>query len=254
MLLTLTAAACFGAGLGTGWLLWGRRDRPPSMSTAPGNADIEGLVFALVNKERAAHGLGGVRPEAGLANVARFHSLDMLRRRFMAHDNPDGEAPADRVARGHRTLLACKVAENLASLTSSVPDSPQEAASRLMDGWMKSPGHRANILDRGVDSLGVGIIQQGGEVRGTQVFAKHCGYLRSPLPATATTVGINVTIDSAPGQPKFWTTAASQDSPTHPYRPGQVEPVPAGRHQLHVYYHVDGTSYRGAFGPSFVVR
>jgi uncharacterized protein YkwD len=258
LLLAITGAAAFAAGLGAGWAIWGRKEKPrPTVATRPVSgqiAQIEARVLELVNRERAGQRLGPVRPEAGLAEVARIHSLDMLRRKYMAHENPEGEGPADRVARGHRSLLACKVSENLALRTTSQVVTAEDAATRFMDGWMKSPGHRANILDGEVDTLGVGVVQEGGELRGTQVFAKFCGNLTTPLPPSAGSGGIDVAVESGPAEPGFWTTQSRSGATRYAYRPGQPQPLPAGAHQLHVFFPEGGNRYHGSYGPRFVVR
>jgi uncharacterized protein YkwD len=85
----------------------------------------------------------------------------MVRRGFFAHENPDGKQVWDRaVAAGYAYR---KVAENIAA--------GQRTAEEVVRGWMESPGHRANILDRDLTQIGVGRAEGGSyDVYWTQVF------------------------------------------------------------------------------------
>ncbi|MBD3247802.1 hypothetical protein GF382_00755 [Candidatus Falkowbacteria bacterium] len=60
--------------------------------------------------------------------------------------------------------------------------SAAEIASDMVDGWMNSPGHRANILEGDFDRAGVGLSYVNGYIIGTQVFIRKvdCGYLGGP--------------------------------------------------------------------------
>jgi uncharacterized protein YkwD len=70
----------------------------------------------------------------------------MAARNFFDHNNPDGKSPFDRMtAAGYRYRMA---AENIAAGYAT----PQA----VVDGWMNSPGHRANILNCGLTQIGVG--------------------------------------------------------------------------------------------------
>lgn len=57
-------------------------------------------------------------------------------------------------------------------------ESPEETMDQMVDGWMNSPGHRANILDFDFDEAGIGLSYVNGYIIGTQVFIKKasCGY------------------------------------------------------------------------------
>ena len=118
-------------------------------------------VVALTNAERARHGLRALTIDARLARAAQAHSADMVRRAFFAHGNPDGLQVWDRaVAAGYAYR---KVAENIAA--------GQRTPAEVVRGWMDSPGHRANILDRDLTQIGVGRVEGGSYgVYWTQVF------------------------------------------------------------------------------------
>jgi hypothetical protein len=120
-----------------------------------------GEVVERTNAERARHGLAPLTTDARLAAAAQAHSADMVRRGFFAHENPDGKQVWDRaVAAGYAYR---KVAENIAA--------GQRTAEEVVHGWMESPGHRANILDRDLTQIGVGRAEGGSyDVYWTQVF------------------------------------------------------------------------------------
>ncbi|WP_431871982.1 CAP domain-containing protein [Nocardiopsis eucommiae] len=102
-------------------------------------------VVTLVNSERAANGCGALRVDSKLTSAAQEHSEDMDARDYMAHDNPDGEGPGDRAERhGYGSWGAENVAKG------------QTSAEQVMDAWMNSPGHRANILNCDLVAIGVG--------------------------------------------------------------------------------------------------
>jgi uncharacterized protein YkwD len=131
----------------------------PVAAAVPANLGAEDQVLALVNAERAAAGCAALADDAGLAAVARAHSADMRDRGFFDHTNPDGLSPFDRAERAGLSARA----ENIAY--------GQQDAAEVMDSWMNSPGHRANILDCSLTRLGVGVAEGAGGPWWTQLFA-----------------------------------------------------------------------------------
>ncbi len=152
--------------------------------------DLERRVHELTNKQREKNKAGVLRLDEELSRIARGHSADMARRRFFAHVNPDGK---DATARGKRAGYVCRkvdgtsftegLAENIyqGSLYSSIRItgtsqaydwySFDDLAEEPVKGWMNSPGHRRNILDRNFGGEGIGIaIDDQGKVLVTQVF------------------------------------------------------------------------------------
>ena len=117
-----------------------------------------------VNRVRARHGLPPLVPAPVLIQVARAHSEDMVRRHYFDHQDPDGRRAADRVTASG--IKWSKVSENLA-MNSGMDDPVAQA----VEGWMESPGHRANILDPVVTHTGVGLAEENGSYTFTQVFA-----------------------------------------------------------------------------------
>ncbi|WP_129311067.1 sigma-70 family RNA polymerase sigma factor [Streptomyces sp. L2] len=130
---------------------------PPAQS-AP--SDTVSQVVALVNKERATAGCGPVTENAQLEKAAQGHSDDMAARNFFDHTNPDGADPGQRItAAGYRWST---YGENIAM--------GQQTPQAVMDAWMNSPGHRANILNCSFKDIGVGVHRGSGGPWWTQDF------------------------------------------------------------------------------------
>lgn len=106
----------------------------------------EHSVFQMVNDIRADYGLPPFTYDPTLSAVARAHSEDMRDRNFFHHVNPDGLNPGQRMsAAGIRWSMW---AENIAA--------GQTSPQMVVNSWMNSPGHRANILGS-CKKLGVGL-------------------------------------------------------------------------------------------------
>lgn len=134
--------------------------RPSAPAPGPAPAGVAGQVIALVNSERAAAGCGPLKEDPQLRNAAQGHSDDMAARGFFDHTNPDGADPGKRTtAAGYRWST---YGENIAR--------GQQTAESVMDSWMKSPGHRANILNCSFKDIGVGIHSGPGGPWWTQNF------------------------------------------------------------------------------------
>nr|WP_306664883.1 CAP domain-containing protein [Streptomyces sp. Rer75] len=108
-------------------------------------AAAEKAVIALVNQERAAAGCQPVTEDRKLAQLAQDFSDDMAIRDFFDHTSPDGEDPWDRAKLAGILDLG---GENIGR--------GQTTAQDVMDSWMDSPDHRANILNCQYKTLGVG--------------------------------------------------------------------------------------------------
>ena len=138
-------------------------------------ADIERLVHDRINDERVDRKLSALGVDRQLSAIARAHSEDMARRNFFSHVNPDGDDPT---ARGKRAGYECHkefgrliregLAENL--FEASLPRRQDEIVRASVRGWMNSPGHRRNILEKGYDRTGVGVAASGDRIYITQLF------------------------------------------------------------------------------------
>jgi len=133
-------------------------------------------LLRLANEERHRYGLGTLAFNAELAKAAQRHADDMARSMTLSHSGPsDGSNLGDRVMRGTRYQYA-SVAENLHW---QYPDNdPVEAH----DGWMKSPGHRRNLLNGEYADVGLGYSTDGTASNHfyVQVFGKPSTAASSP--------------------------------------------------------------------------
>jgi uncharacterized protein YkwD len=148
----------------------------PPVSSAPAPSlgptdELEQRLVAVTNGQRTRVGLRPLDREAGLSAAARRHSQDMLRRRFFAHVNPEGQTPADRVAR-IPGLAIRPVGENIWMWSGSSRPSADALVAQAVAEWMASPEHRANILMAGYTRLGVGAAVDASDVRLTELFVE----------------------------------------------------------------------------------
>ncbi|WNO70704.1 sigma-70 family RNA polymerase sigma factor [Streptomyces sp. AM8-1-1] len=119
-----------------------------------------GTVLSLVNKERAAAGCGPLSGNGRLDTAARRHSEDMAAKNYFSHTSQDGRSPGDRItAAGYQWRT---YGENIAR--------GQQSAASVMESWMNSPGHRANILNCAFTNMGLGLHEGPGGPWWTQVF------------------------------------------------------------------------------------
>ena len=113
----------------------------------------------LVNGHRLSQGCLALEWSSAIAAVAQSHSQDMVERGFFSHTNPDGDSPGDRLnAVG---INGSGWAENIAS-------GYLDAASAL-EGWLGSPGHRANIENCSLTHHGAGLVS----ARWTHLFLRQ---------------------------------------------------------------------------------
>ena len=93
-------------------------------------------------------GLGALEWDAAVAAVATAHSADMIERQFFAHTNPDGDTPFDRLHDAGIVYLGA--GENIAY--------GYPSAAAVLEAWLGSPGHRANIEYADFTHHGVGLV------------------------------------------------------------------------------------------------
>lgn len=136
----------------------------PTQSTKV--ADMEAAVRQGINQVRQKNGLQPLQNNDKLAQVARNYSRQMAQKKFFSHTGADGSTLPDRVSAGGITYWM--VGENL--FTSTNVARPIPAA---IEGWMNSPGHRANILRPVFRETGVGIWRVGNTYYMTQLFLRR---------------------------------------------------------------------------------
>jgi uncharacterized protein YkwD len=122
--------------------------------TAANSGEIRASVLCLTNADRSQRGLVALRENVKLRSAASGHSSDMVRGGFFAHTAPDGDTFVDRIfAAGYAKRAAgWSLGENLAWGTGDV-GTPRG----VHDAWMRSSGHRANILRASYREPGIGV-------------------------------------------------------------------------------------------------
>jgi uncharacterized protein YkwD len=123
-------------------------------------SEEEQAILKQVNEARAREGLPRLVANPALFDAARNHSANMALEGKLAHVL-DRKGPPDRArAAGYRG----QVVENIAA-------GPQLAPEGAFEAWMKSPGHRANVLKKEAQEIGLGIVEDAkGQIYYTQVF------------------------------------------------------------------------------------
>lgn len=114
-------------------------------------ASYEQQVIDLVNEIRVRHGLKALKSNWELSRVARYKSQDMHDNRYFDHNSPTYGSPFTMLKSfglSYRTA-----GENIAKGYAS----PQ----KVVEGWMNSAGHRANILNAAFTQIGVGYVKDG---------------------------------------------------------------------------------------------
>jgi uncharacterized protein YkwD len=128
----------------------------------------ESEILRLVNDERRRAGEAPLRTSQRLTLASRGHSYDMALRRYLGHDGPAGDTPAERVR--SVGIDYAKLGENV--YTESGEDL-SNLARRTLKEWMASPDHRANILSPEFTATGVGVARAAdGTTYVTQDFVK----------------------------------------------------------------------------------
>jgi len=116
---------------------------PATAAQARGLSSPESSLLSRMNAARKSHGLPALRVDIHLVRAARGHSSDMMRRQYFAHGSVAGRAVA---AGAHGPVFG----EDLAWATGLT-------AQWVVDRWLASPAHRANLLRPGFRRVGIGI-------------------------------------------------------------------------------------------------
>jgi uncharacterized protein YkwD len=119
-----------------------------------GGRTMTRATLCLLNGQRARRGLSKLRLSSRLSRAAQRHAQDMTRRNYFSHYSPAGGTFLDRIRRtGYlRNAQSWVVGENLAWGSGS-----RATPGSIVQAWMRSSGHRANILTRRFRHIGIGI-------------------------------------------------------------------------------------------------
>ncbi|MCO5165600.1 MAG: CAP domain-containing protein [Planctomycetes bacterium] len=149
-----TAAPAPATGNTQGSRFWYQRDtfgNPLKVHTSAEEA-LATQVVTLINQERTKVGAAPLAPLADCVRAAKAHVEDMKGRNYFAHVSPDGLTPEDRLRlTGAGPTRA--VGENIAA--------GQALARAIVDTWLASPPHRANMLSPMFTHVGVGVASGG---------------------------------------------------------------------------------------------
>jgi hypothetical protein len=141
-------------------------------------ADFESEVIELVNVERETRNLHPLSYSVELTVAARRHSQDMGDQNYFNHTSLDGREFNERIADAGYDYRNC--GENIAA--------GYATPAAVVEGWMNSDGHRANILDPDYCDIGVGYAAVAGSQYyhyWTQDFGRRAGVTECPEPVAA---------------------------------------------------------------------
>lgn len=108
-------------------------------------------VLKLVNQERSKQGLKALTLSDELTNVATLKAKDMRDKNYFDHTSPTYGSPFEMMRRFG--IQYSSAGENIAA--------GQKTAQEVMNSWMNSSGHRANILNADYEQIGIGYIEGG---------------------------------------------------------------------------------------------
>jgi uncharacterized protein YkwD len=131
-----------------------------SETITPVRADFEQHVVELVNDHRASRGLPPLKRVTELDNAARYHARDLRQDNYFDHDSYDRSGSTlTRVCEWNTRITAFyKNWSNLGENIAAGPSSPEN----VMQGWLNSSGHRANIESPNYWEIGMGYDEGGG--------------------------------------------------------------------------------------------
>lgn len=122
---------------------------PPVTAASP-DASAQDQVVTLTNARRQEAGCGPLKADASITAAAQAHAEDMSARGYFAHTNPEGVTFDQRI---RNSGYQSPGAENIARGATTATD--------VVAMWMDSPGHRANILNCDLNTIGVGLDTDG---------------------------------------------------------------------------------------------
>lgn len=184
---------------------------PPRLALAVSTSD----VFTLSNNERVANGQAALSPNSKLNAAAQAKAQHMRDNNYFAHTAPDGTTGWNFIAnQGYSYTTA---GENLAA--------GNQGASAVVQGWMDSPGHRANLLNSAYTEVGYGVTYVGNwEYNGVvysdsyYVVALYAKPVSSPPPEPEAS-------SSTPASSESTQVAGNSNSPTPAASQASEEPA-----------------------------
>ena len=129
----------------------GAGDSAPEESNGHTESSQAVEILNLVNQERSKNGLQPLTLSEKLTSIANTQAQDMASKNYFSHTSPTYGSPFDMLKRFG--VSYSYAGENIAA--------GQRSATEVMNAWMNSSGHRANILNANYTQLGVGYTQGG---------------------------------------------------------------------------------------------
>lgn len=158
------------------WVVLGSKENESTesveMAASPvvASADIADALLNRINAARSqdrscgAQHLLAVPPIAlsrHLTEAATLHAHDMVQRRYFAHTSPESQSVGDRVRNTGYRFRA--IGENIAAV-------PADNPALVVEGWLKSPGHCANIMSSQFSEMGAAVARLPGSQQGKWVL------------------------------------------------------------------------------------
>lgn len=140
------------------------------------------------NRHRSINGLAPLQTSAELTSAAEEKIADMFKQQYFAHRSPQGVGPSDLAASAHYEYLI--VGENLA-----MGEFKDDAD--LLQAWMDSPGHRANILNPKYSQIGVAVRVGSFEGQPVWMAVQEFGLPDSACPAADASLGALIDANKA---------------------------------------------------------
>lgn len=135
-------------------------DKPNQKPDGESNSSFVSQVVSLVNEERAKAGLSALTVDSRAAAAAEVRAREIVT--SFSHTRPDGSSFSTALTQSGASFRGA--GENIAY--------GQRTPQEVMNGWMNSQGHRANILNADFTSIGVGYYESAGVGYWTQLFIK----------------------------------------------------------------------------------
>jgi uncharacterized protein YkwD len=132
-----------------------------AQSAAENNLTVaEQYLFAAANEARSNQGLPPLRLDPVLTEASALHAREMANHNAISHQF-DGEP--ELATRG------ANVGAHFSLISENVGEAPSSVI--IQDLWMHSPGHRANLLDPNVDTIGIAIVTSNNQLYAVEDFA-----------------------------------------------------------------------------------
>jgi len=133
-------------------------------------ADLETLLDSLAQNARLSRKRNPVTPSTQFKTLARAQAIDMVLGDYVGHTSLKGYSFHARFAAfADNPELYPARGENAARERSTGP-AGEAKARRLFDQWLRSGGHRRNLLSRSYDHLSSGVVQKGDHLYAVQIF------------------------------------------------------------------------------------